>query len=72
MTHRTKQIGKLSLVTILPLVFGAGAGWATTNAKVGSLQDQIVEIRTDQKEIKERVGEIFCATVPPEKRLGCR
>ena len=62
MTDKAKnwlQVGALAAV------FGAGGGWATYEVKLSALEQRL-------ENIELRVQDIYCATVPEEKRAGCR
>ena len=52
-------------IGVLALVFGAGGGWATYEVKLSALEQRL-------ENIELRVQDIYCATVPEEKRAGCR
>lgn len=60
----------------MPLVFGAGAGWATTNAKVATTVEAIADFKHQVNDrldkLEQRQTDIYCATVPVSKRIGCR
>lgn len=52
-------------VSILALLFGAGAGW-------GAFQWQLNDLSAQVRRIDERVTAIYCASIPENQRAACR
>lgn len=59
-------------VACLAVVFGGGAGWGAFQAKFNSFEVAQSEQTQKIDRIDQRVAEMYCATLPPEKRPGCR
>lgn len=72
MTDRTRRNLEIASLAIFSIVFGAGAGWGSTQVRVSTIEGNISDIRSDVKEIKGRVAEMYCAQVPLSQRAGCR
>jgi len=54
-------IGLIGVATI----FGAGTAWGVTTIRLMSLEEKV-------QRIDSRVGEMYCASIPPAQRGGCR
>lgn len=76
MTPRSKKGLQIGAVTFLPMVFGAGAAWATQKQNntdtAQALADFRAEVNSRLSKIEQRQTDIYCVTVPVDKRQGCR
>lgn len=72
MTDRTKRNLEIASLAIFSIVFGAGAGWGTTQARLGSVAASLDSLSVKVSRIDGRVSEIYCATLPVDKQPGCR
>lgn len=66
----------------IALIFGAGSGYATYQARLSALEAKIdtkfEQLQSELKPLKDQVGHIdrrvssmYCAQVPPANRAGC-
>lgn len=69
MTDRTRV--RLE-VTALAILFGAGSGWGAFQVELSNFKAQLSEFSTQLTRIDTRIAEMYCASVPTQKRAGCR
>lgn len=72
MTDRTRRNLEIASLGIFSIIFGAGAGYGSVQAKLASTEARFTDIDTHLTAIDHRLQDIYCATVPTEKRAGCR
>lgn len=65
MTPRQQNVLNWISLAALATIFGAGAAWGVTNARLASLEQRIERIDT-------RVSAIYCQQVPVTIKDGCR
>lgn len=69
MTDKTKARIEIAAIAI---VFGAGSGWGAFQVKFSNFQAQLSAFSTQLTRIDARIAEMYCASVPVDKRAGCR
>jgi hypothetical protein len=64
-SDRTRIRVEVAGFALIAAVFGGGGGWATLRIGLTTVSEKV-------DRIDQRVAEMYCASLPPEKRPGCR
>lgn len=72
MTDRQRKALDWLLIAALTALLGAGSGYVGDSIRDAEQDASLQRIQSDVSEIKQRVTEMYCGTVPQERRAGCR